>query len=77
MSDQNELPKSYVVVNFADVGSVIMHVDMNGITPLQLLALAAYFELKGKDALIRQENQRAEEDAQKAIARPKLVLPGQ
>lgn len=70
-------PESYVWVQFAAPGSVYFALDMDGVTPLQMLALSAFFELKGKNALIQQENQRAEDEAQKSIARPKLVLPGQ
>ena len=76
MSEQPAPPKSYLVIQFADVGSVMFHLDMDGVTPLQMLAIASYLELRGKNALIQQENQRAEEEAQHALARPKLVLPG-
>lgn len=75
MSEQK--PKSFIIIEFEDVGSTNFHMQMDGITPLQMLAMASYLELKGKNALIQMENQRAEEEAQKSIARPKLVLPGQ
>lgn len=71
-----ERPKSFVLVQFAETGSVQFAVEIDGVTPLQMIALAAFLELRGKNELIRLENQRVEEEAQKAIARPKLVMPG-
>lgn len=73
----HQKPASYIAIQFADVGSTVFSIDMNGVTPLQLLAIAAYLELRGKNTLVQMENQRAQEEAEKAIARPKLVLPGQ
>lgn len=79
----NQLPqtppeiKSYILIRFSDVGSVQFSLDLEGVTPLQMLAIASFLELRGKNELIRLENQRVEEEAQKSIARPKLVMPGQ
>lgn len=68
---------SVVVVRFAEPGSVVFQAQFEGVTPMQMLALSGWLEVKAKNSLIQQENQRAEEEAQRAIARPKLVLPGQ
>lgn len=81
MTDQNEgtneTPRSVVLVNFSEPGSVVFSAHFEGVTPMQLLALAAYLELKGKNGIIQMENERAQVEAQNSIARPKLVLPGQ
>lgn len=78
MNDNNEYekPKSYILAHFSDIGSVQFALDVNGVTPLQMLAFASFLELRAKNELIRMENQRAEDEAQKSIARPKLVIPG-
>jgi hypothetical protein len=67
---------SFVVVRFAATGSVVFQAQFEGVTPMQMLALAGWLEVKAKNELIKSENQRAEEEAQKSISRPKLVLPG-
>lgn len=69
MSDE-ETPKSYLIVQFADIGSVLFTTKMDGITPLQLLALAGYLELKAKNELVQQENQRVQREADM-----KLLVP--
>ena len=75
MSDQPKMPKSFVQVIFADVGSVIFEAKMDGITPMQLLALAGYFELRAKNELVRMENARIEQEEQQKLSVPKLVVP--
>lgn len=69
--DEQEKAKSYVIVTFSDIGSVVMSVTMDGVTPLQIIALAQYLEVKGKNELIRTENERMEQEAIKNIARPR------
>lgn len=64
-------PKSYVVATFSDIGSVVVNVVMEGVTPLQVIALAQYLEVKGKNELIRTENERLEQEAMRNISRPK------
>ena len=56
--NKQEQPKSYVFVAFADVGSVVLTAQFESVTPLQVLALAQYLELKGKSALMEEENRR-------------------
>lgn len=77
MSEQGSVPpapESFIVIRFEQLGSVVFTTNIQA-TPLQLLAVAAWMEVKAKNMLIQEENHRAEEEAQKAIARPKLVLP--
>lgn len=68
MSDEPQ--KSYVMVQFAEIGSVIFKVNIEGVTPLQLIAIAEYLSLKGKNDLVRQENERVEHEQQM-----KLLVP--
>lgn len=69
-------PESYIVIRFEQMGSVAFNSNIQA-TPLQLLAVAAWLEVKAKNMLIQEENRRAEEEAQHTIARPKLMLPNQ
>jgi hypothetical protein len=77
MDKQPEEPKSYIFIKFEDIGSVIMNMISNGVTPLQMLAMAHYLEVKGKNSLIQQENERLEKEAANNIARPKpgILVP--
>ena len=77
MDTQPQEPKSYIFIKFADIGSVVMDFIANGVTPLQMLAMAHYLEVKGKNALIQQENERLEKEEAKNIARPKpgILIP--
>ena len=70
MTEEEQTPKSYLIVQFSDVGSVLFTTKMDGITPLQLLALAGYLELKAKNELVQQENQRVQREADM-----KLLVP--
>lgn len=77
MVDEQEKPKSYVMVVFEEVGSTNLNFMAEGVTPLQLLALANYLELKGKNALIQQENAREEQKVaqQLSVPRDKIIIP--
>lgn len=69
--ESKENPKSFFFVSFEDVGSVVMtNMNFVGITPLQMIALASWLEVKGKNELIQQENKRLEMEAERNIARP-------
>lgn len=77
MSEQPSVtpaPESFVVIRFEQLGSVVFNSNIQA-TPLQLLAVAAWLEVRAKNMLVQEENRRAEEEAQRTIARPKLVLP--
>jgi len=65
---------SYVLCRFADVGSVILEVKFENVTSLQVLALAQYLELKGKNQLIADENARLEREREMNIAVPKQEI---
>ena len=72
-----ERPKSFVLALFEDIGStVIQQIQIEGLTPLQLIALAAYLELRGKNELIKQENEREEQARQQrlSVPRDKIVI---
>jgi hypothetical protein len=77
MDTQPETPKSYIFIKFEDIGSVIMTFIAEGVVPLQMLAMAHYLEVMGKNELIKQENERLEKEAATNIARPKqgIIIP--
>lgn len=71
MTDQApEKPKSFLYIEFADIGSVMFRMNTEGITPLQLLAIASYLEVRGKNELIKQENEKIAREAEM-----KLLVP--
>ena len=50
MSDENEISRIYI--EFEDIGSAEIKVyTVDNVTPLQLLALAHFFEFEGKNTL--------------------------
>jgi len=70
-NEQPEVKLSFVFARFAETGSVILEVKFENVTSLQVLALASYLELKGKNQLIIEENARLEREAEMSLAVPK------
>jgi len=65
-----ETDESFVLVKFSGVGSAVLDVAFNNVTPLQILAATAYLEVRAKNELVRQENARMAREAEQSIARP-------
>lgn len=76
MTDEHQQPESYLAIVFAGINSVAFSLQVNNVSPLQMLAVAAYLETKAKSSLLLEEQRRAEQEAQKQIVKPSLVLPG-
>lgn len=76
--DEQEVPKSFIVVTFKEIGSTIMNVQYEGVTPLQLLTLAEYFQLVGKSRLVQEMAEREEYMKQQQLAIPenKIIVAG-
>lgn len=70
-----ELPKSFVQIVFADVGSVVMVNQQIQATPMQVLALAEYLQFIGKNGLMQEYHKQQEEMQQKA-QQNKILTPG-
>jgi hypothetical protein len=68
--------RSYILVEFESVGSVVLRVLTNNVTPLQILAMASYLDVMGKSRLIEQENARMAQEAKLAVPEKKLIIPG-
>lgn len=77
MTEEQE-QKSFILVRFASVGSVEAQTVFENVTPLQVLAIAGFLELKAKSELARIENERAEQQVQQRLAVPKdkILIPG-
>jgi hypothetical protein len=57
--------RSFLFIEFLQHDSVRMkHLQIHNITPLQLLAMASYLEVQGKNALLKEQ-----QDAEVAVAR--------
>jgi hypothetical protein len=70
MDNEEEKQKSFVFVQFAEVGSVVLNVQFENVTPLQVIALAEYLGVKGKNQLVLEENARAEREREMSLAVP-------
>ena len=71
MNEQQEQRKpSYILVQFSDIGSVIMSIKFENVTAGQALAAAKIIELKGQSGYIQEENERMQREAEQSIARP-------
>lgn len=81
MSEQpeEEETRSVILIQFAEPGSAIFRVDFQGVIPAQVLAAAAYLELRGKNAMIQQENDRMRHEAEQQLTVPKptILRPGE
>ena len=80
MSDENtNEEKSFLYIEFEDMGSVeIRKYDHKNLTPLQLLAMASFFEFEGKSGLATQRAAQVEVQLklqqQQKIAVPKSTI---
>ena len=71
MVDEKELPKSYILIQFAGIGSAnIVNAQFEGVTPLQVLALSEYFQLIGKQKLLTEMTEREAYMAEQKLAVP-------
>lgn len=70
MENEEEKKPSFVLVRFSEVGSVVLNVQFENVTPLQVIALAEYLSVKGKNQLIIEENARAEREREMSLAVP-------
>lgn len=80
MSEQNEeKPKSYILIQFAEPGSAIFRVEFAGVIPAQVLAATEYLEMRGRNAMIQQENERIQQEEQQKVAvlKPTILKPGE
>jgi len=75
---ENEQPKSFLLVKFADVASVQFEVKLHGVTPYQLLSLVGYLEVMAKNQIVQAENTRFQREQEQALVAPpsKIVIPG-
>lgn len=67
---EEEKKPSFVLVRFAEIGSTILQAQFENVTSLQVLALAQYLELKGKNQLMMEENERMEREREMSLAVP-------
>ena len=75
MSDEKTI-KQQLIVDFQDLGSAVFDVKViGGIFPTQLLALAGWFELKGKEMLHQEELNRQYELAEQEKVKQQIVTP--
>ncbi len=80
MIDENtNEEKSFLYIEFEDMGSVeIKKYDHKNLTPLQLLAMASFFEFEGKSGLATQRAAQVQvqmtRQQQQKIAVPKATI---
>lgn len=74
--EQKPEDRSFILFEFAAIGSVMCRTMFNNVTPLQMLAVAGMLESHAKRMLMEEEIQR---EAQRGIATPpppKIIIPG-
>lgn len=77
MTDQT--PNSYILIRFSEPGSVVFETHFESVTPYQIMAIAQYLEVIGKNELLKLINQKAEEEATMGLSKPppKIMIAGQ
>ncbi len=71
MTDQQEEKKpSYILIQFADIGSVLMSIQLMNVTAGQVLAASKILDMKGQSGFIQEETERMQREAERNIARP-------
>lgn len=80
MTDETvkEKPTSYMVIRFAEPGSVVFETHFEGVTPYQVMAAASFLEVIGKNDLLKLINQKAEEQEAMSLSKPtpKIMVAG-
>ena len=71
MIEEEETKRSFILVEFTDIGSAMFNIKMDNVTPLQVLTAIQYLEIRAKNELIMQENARLEQQKEMQIAVPK------
>jgi hypothetical protein len=75
----DEKPESYLLIVFEGINSVnIKTLTSEGVSPLQLMAIASYLEILGKNQVVTQINEKLEQQRQQNLSVPKqqLIIPG-
>jgi hypothetical protein len=69
MDENEEIPQSYILIQFHSTGSVLFQPTLEGVTPFQLLAVAGFLEEEAKDMLrqYKEQEKRKQEMTQIAI----------
>jgi hypothetical protein len=74
MTDENE-DKSRIYIEFEDIGSVEVKLyTVDNVTPMQLLALAHFFEFEGKNSLAVQRAAQMQAEVQRQ-QRDQIIVP--
>lgn len=66
-----EIPRSFIHIEFMLPGSVYFNITNENVSPLQLLTIASYLEIKAKDLLSDAERQAKEQAEMNKIIVPK------
>lgn len=69
-----QAPQSYIQIVFQDIGSTIFNMNVDGVTPLQFLAVAEYFRIYGEMLVMKQQAKEAAEAQRNKIAVPDGIL---
>ncbi len=71
MTDQQEEKKpSYILIQFADIGSVLMSMKFEQVSAGQLFVAAKILDLKAQAGFIQEETERMQREAERNITRP-------
>jgi len=71
--DEKPEQKSIVIITFQEPGSVNFGVQMDGVTPMQLIAVAWWLNKQGEAMYIQQQVQQHQQEEMHKIAVPKLA----
>jgi hypothetical protein len=65
--EMSDSPDSFIQVVFKEQGSILFDANVNGVTPLQFLAIGEYFKFMGEDLLRKAQVQKEQQ---------KIAVPG-
>lgn len=72
--EKQEKEPSYILIQFADVGSVVMALKFENVSPEQAMAAAMVLEVKAKNEFVRKENAIQE---RLSVAKPGILKLGE
>jgi hypothetical protein len=75
MDENKNQPNSFIQVIFSDVGSVLFSMTTDGVTSLQMLALAEYLHILGEAGLLQEQVNQKQKAQQNRIVIPGTELP--
>lgn len=73
-SNENQEQESYIHISFTEPGSTVFGIEMKGILPGQMLAIAGYLETRAKAIIVQDIEREAQQKAKEQLSVPESKI---